>query len=271
MESQPFFTREGERFAPTSASRGPWDEKSLHGRVIVGLLAGEIEARHGGPGYMPARLTVDMYRLPDLSPITVTTRLVRDGYRIKVIEAELISAGASMARGSCQLLRRTANPPGKVWSPPPWNAPAPGDTPAPAEGRSAMGGMWAMRPIAGAMGAHGPRRTWMAEVRPMVEGAALTPFVRAALAADFASPFANAGDAGLGYINSDVTLYLHRVPVGEWIGFEVVNHQATDGVAIGECWLYDEAGAIGSASVAALAQTRRIGEKPRGSPHSPKR
>jgi acyl-CoA thioesterase len=96
----------------------------------------------------------------------------------------------------------------------------------------------------------------MSEVRDLVEGAPLTPFVRAAVAADFASPFANAGDQGLGYINSDVTLYLHRLPVKEWIGFEVVNHHATDGIAIGECFLYDQQGPIGSSTVAALAQRK---------------
>ena len=88
-------------------------------------------------------------------------------------------------------------------------------------------------------------------------GRGLTPFTRAALAADFASPFANAGDAGLAYINSDVTLYLCRPPAGPWIGVEVVNHQASEGVAIAECWLHDELGAIGSASVAALAQGKK--------------
>ncbi|MGC1347276.1 MAG: thioesterase family protein, partial [Methyloceanibacter sp.] len=67
---------------------------------------------------------------------------------------------------------------------------------------------------------------------------------------------ANAGDQGLGYINSDVTLYLHRLPVTEWIGFEVVNHHATNGIAIGECWLYDGHGAIGTSTVAALAQRK---------------
>ena len=103
-----------------------------------------------------------------------------------------------------------------------------------------MNGKWTTRPIVGAMGTVGPRRLWMSEVRDLVEGAPLTPFVRVAVAADFASPFANAGDQGLGYINSDVTLYLHRLPVKEWIGFEVVNHHATDGIAIGECLLYDQ-------------------------------
>src|SRR5437773_11556965 len=103
MKNQPFFTRDGERFVPTSDARGPWDPKSLHGRVVAGLLGQEIERRHGGPDYMPARLTVDMYRLPDLSRVDVTTRLLRDGRRIKVVEAEVLSGGASMARAPCPL------------------------------------------------------------------------------------------------------------------------------------------------------------------------
>ena len=122
-----------------------------------------------------------------------------------------------------------------------------------------MGGMWATRPIAGAFGTVGERKLWMSEVRDLVEGEPFTPFTRVAVAADFASPFANAGDKGLGWINADITLYLHRLPATEWVGFEVKNHGATEGVAIGECWLYDEVGPIGTATVAALAQKRSMG------------
>src|SRR5579859_6749034 len=113
-----------------------------HGRVVAGLLGREIERRHGDPEYMPARLTVDMYRLPDLSPAEVVTRVVREGRRIKVIDAEFISAGAPMARATCQLLRRTSNPDGQVWSPPPWDVPRPADIPAPEDPRGNLGGMW---------------------------------------------------------------------------------------------------------------------------------
>ena len=257
MTQDPFFTRDGELFVPTPASRGPWNPKSLHGRVIVGLLGHVIEARHGDPEFQPARLTVDMYRLPDMSPVEVTTRVVREGARIKVVDAEFVSGGTSMGRETCQLLRRTGAPEGEVWTTPNWDAPLPEDLPPPDDPRAGMNGMWAMRPIVGGFGALGPRRTWMSEVRELVEGCPLTPFVRVAVAADFASPFANAGDRGLAYINSDVTLYLHRPLDGEWVGFEVVNHQATDGVAIGECWLYDRAGPIGLAAVTALAQVMR--------------
>lgn len=258
MENEPFFTRDGERYVPTPMTRGPWDPNSLHGRVIAGLLGHVIEQRHGGPEFLPARLTVDMYRLPDRSPIEVTTQVVRDGYRIKVIDAEFFSAGISMARATSQLLRRTENSPGNVWSPPDWSVPSPADIPPPEDRRGGMGGMWATRSITGGMGTIGQKRMWMSEIRDLVGGEPLTPFGRMALAADYASPFSNSGDQGLGYINSDVTLYLHRLPRTEWIGFEVVEHHATDGVAIGQCRLYDEFGAIGSSSVAALAQKRTM-------------
>src|ERR1700681_3875218 len=260
MTNQPFFTRDHDAFIPTQIASGPWDPNSLHGRVIIGLLAFAIEQRHGADDFVPARLTVDMFRLPTLAPIEVTTKLVRDGLRIKVVEADFFSGGVSMARASCQLLRKTENPQGRVWSPPNWEVPAPADIPDPGDPRLGMNGKWAARPITGTMGPLGPRRLWMSEVRDLVEGTPPTPFVRVALASDFASPFANAGDQGLGYINTEVTLYLHRLPVKEWIGFEVVNHHATDGVAIGECFLYDQAGPIGTSTVAALAQRKLMAQ-----------
>jgi len=258
MEAEPFFRREGDSYVPSSMARGPWSPNSLHGRLIAGLLGHEIDRLHGDPELTPARLTVDMYRLPDLSPVQVTTKVVRDGYRIKVIDAEFFSNGVSCGRATSQLLRKMGAPAGQVWEPPPWSVPAPADIPAPTDKRAGMGGMWATRPIAGAMGSFGPRKLWMSDVREIVEGDPMTPFTRVALAADFASPFANAGDKGLAYINSDMTIYLHRLPVTEWIGFEVVNHHATDGVAIGECWMHDEQGPIGLSAVCALVQKKAM-------------
>lgn len=256
MTNEPFFKRDGDHYIPNPCSRGPWNPQSLHGRVIAGLLGYEIERKHGDPDFIPARLTVDMFRLPGFDPIEVTTSLIREGGRIKVVEAEFISGGVSMAKASCQFLRRTENPESDAWKPANWDVPRPADIPDPTDGRAGMGGMWRTKPITGGFGTPGQRRIWMSEVRDIVEGSDLTPFGRVAVACDFASPFANASSSGLAYINSDVTLYLHRLPKTEWIGFETVNHGATDGVAIGECFVYDEEGPIGSATVAALAQRR---------------
>ena len=113
MTNQPFFATDRDASSRHSAASGPWDPKSLHGRVVVGLLAFAIEQRHGAEDFVPARLTVDMFRLPNFSPIEVLTRIVRDGLRIRVVEAEFLSGGVGMARASCQLLRKTENPQGR--------------------------------------------------------------------------------------------------------------------------------------------------------------
>jgi hypothetical protein len=161
-----------------------------------------------------------------------------------------------VARGTCQFLLRSENAPGKTFSPPNWNVPRPEDLPPPPAGQFGER-MWKMRNISDWFSSNSARRgAWMAEIRELVEGEPLTPFTRVAVAADFTSPLANRGENSLGYINTDVNVYLHRLPKGEWIGFEKINHQASDGVAIGECFLYDVEGAIGSASCAALRQER---------------
>jgi hypothetical protein len=256
VEQQAFFTRDGAHLAPNECALGPWKAGSLHGRVVIGVLGAEIERQHGDAAYMPVRLTVDLYRAPGLAPMEVVTRRVRDGHRIRVVDAELIAEGQSAGRASCQLLRRSANAAGEVWSRPEWDAPPPDAVADPGAFPGNMHGMWGLRPISGKIGEFGPRRAWLREVRPLVTGEPLTPFGRVAAGVDYVSPLANAGDQGvLGYINSDLTLNLHRLPVGEWVGYDTVAHGATDGVAIGSCDLYDEQGRIGWASVCALAQS----------------
>ncbi len=58
-------------------------------------------------------------------------------------------------------------------------------------------------------------------------------------------------------MNADVTLYLHRYPVDEWLGFEVAGHHSTDGVAVAECQIHDRRGQIGRSLVCAVANLRR--------------
>lgn len=251
----PYFLREDDRYLPTEASRGYWTPDSLNGRLVVGLTGFEIERVHGDPDWLPARLTVDMYRLPTMAPIEVTTRVVRAGGRLKLIEADFLSDGQPMARASCQFLRRTAPPQGTYWPTPGWQAPPPEQAAPWPESK----GHWDMRAIdGGGVGTPWPRRVWLREIRDLVAGFPLTPFARAAAIADFSSPLANSGEGAIDYINTDVTLYLSRLPIGEWIGAEASFHQNADGIAHGVCWLHDERGPIGSSSTAGIVQTRRI-------------
>ncbi|MEX1103578.1 MAG: thioesterase family protein, partial [Dehalococcoidia bacterium] len=149
------------------------------------------------------------------------------------------------------------NPDGTVWSPPSWDVPHPDSITPPAQDWGPRGPMWDTRAIGRGFGSTEQERAWLRENRPLAEGIEMTPFVRAAFAADFTNPFANSGSAGLKFVNADITLYLHRLPVGEWLGFEVVEHHATDGIALGECSLYDTSGPIGRSLVTALANRRK--------------
>lgn len=255
VTDEPFFTVDGDGYRPNDISSSPWNLTALHGRVIVGLLGFETERQQGAAGWLPARFTVDMFSAPQFGHTTVITRVVRESGRIKVVDAELLVDGKVGARASCQFLRPTEAPPRPAWSPPAWNEPPPG-RPEPGDIETGYR-MWNMRNAVGRVGAAGEKRVWSSEARPLASGVALTPFARVALAADYTSPLANAAAHGLDYINTDVTTYLHRLPVGEWIGLEMTDHRADDGIAVGQCRMYDAIGPIGSVTCAALANRMR--------------
>lgn len=255
MTQEALFHREGGHFVPAPPARGFWTPDSVDGRAVVGLLGHEVERRHGGDGLVPTRLSVDMHRLARMQPCEVETRVIRDGGRLRLVEARLLIDGSEYARALCQLLRPTVPPPGRVWpGHQPWDAPIPAQV-APVDDPDRM---WRaeLRPIAGTIGAYGPRRLWLRSWFALVAGEPLTPFVRVAYAADFASPWTHWSDEGIHYINTDVIAQLHRLPAGEWIGMEAMLHDASQGIAVGHCRLYDEAGPIGSVSTTALANTR---------------
>jgi hypothetical protein len=256
---EPFLTQ-GPRgtFVPAPHARGPWGEDSLHGRILAGLFAREFERTHGDPGFQPARLTVDLFRLPRIQPLTVRVDVVREGRRIRVLAGVIESEGREVARAIGVWLRRGEPHTGRVWSPEPWDAPPPDATPPTPPREGGFDPPWEMRPIGGpAFGTAGRKRAWLRDTRELVAGEPLSPFARVALAADIASPMANSGEDGLAYVNADITLYLHRLPVGEWLGFDVTHHHAAEGVAVGGCAIHDETGPIGTSNVSAVVNARR--------------
>ena len=281
----PFFHQDGEHYVPTTASGGFWSPDTLGGRLVGGLLGMALEQAFGDPDFVPVRFCVDLMRPPPKRPLRVVTRLVRSGRRLRLADAELFADGVLVARANCQFLRGSAAQVAPTWQAPGWTAPSPNSLPAheqslhvwdlraiPAGAATrdrrvepvdqlprgaSMGAASGNAPVLGAMAPFAARQAWARENRELVAGQRHTPFIRVALAADFASPLANSSESAIDFINSDFTVYLHRLPCTEWLGFDVVKHHATDGVAIGECWLHDEAGPIGAVTVAALIQQQR--------------
>lgn len=254
-----FFEHDGRLYHPTPLTRGPWDPRTVHGRVFVGLIAHVIEAAYGDPDFQAARLTVDLFRMPMRVPVRAETRLVREGNRIRVADANLADEeGTELARGSVVMLRRAAPPEGQVWSPEIAPMPHPDTVAAePPRPDSPFVPAWETRPVQGHFHGLGPKRIWLRDMNELVAGTPNTPFVRLALAADLTNPFSNGGTHGLNYVNAEVSLHAVRNPVGEWIGLESIAHHSADGIAVGECVMHDELGPLGRTSVCGVANTHR--------------
>jgi hypothetical protein len=253
-----YFTAREDELIPAPHARSWWSAEMLHGRLLGGLMARAVEAQHGTEELHFTRFTVDLFRNAALEPVRVTTERVRDGRRIRVVDAAVHSSGRAIARASALLLRRTEQPSGRVPSTPPWDAPPMEEFPAPAgsllpmrlfDAENRPMGMWSEA-------GEGPRRVWLRETRPLVAGESLSPFVRAALAADTASPLVHAGADGLEFINADYTLCLSRLPLSEAIGMQSGGHTSEDGVAVGHCTLHDATGPIGYCATTAVANRK---------------
>lgn len=240
-------------YAPAEEARGWWRHDSLLGRALVALVGRELGRIQGEPGLVPARLTVDLHGMAPFAPLRIETRTVRQSRRLKLAEATLFVGETEYARASCQFLRPGAPPDHASPLSAPWTAPHPDCLPA---GSPRINRLSDVRLIAGDLGTHFPRRCWMRELQDIVAGE--TPNAWEVLVAqiDFASPWAHSGQQSE-YINTDVNCHIHRLPVGEWIGFEATSHEASQGIAVGHCRLHDLEGALGHVSTTAISMKRR--------------
>lgn len=276
-DEEGLFTAEDGRFMPTRFSQGYWMPGTLVGSAVSSLIAAVLEQRHLEPGWVPVRLMVDFLGMARDEPIAVATQVLKSGGRLRLLEAEIVQAGKPVARATLQALRETEAPLAPTWQSSPWKAPHPDDVvtvpwaplftikPLPPEAariaRTAPPPGNAAQSNAAVLGPLSPianRQTWLTVNRTVITGTALTPFSQLAMAADFASPFSHSSEAGIDYVNTDFTAYIHRLPIGEWLGFELVGHSARAGIGIGECWVHDQAGPVGTVNVSALAQARRL-------------
>jgi hypothetical protein len=92
---------------------------------------------------------------------------------------------------------------------------------------------------------------------PLVEGEDPTPLQRTLAAADFGNGVGAALPWGeFVFINTDLTVYLHRHPASEWVCLDATTDVDTHGIGLAHSRLYDERGPIGH-SLQALFVDRR--------------
>src|SRR5215211_6805046 len=109
-----YFSRRGDKLHPSSLAQGGWGE-SISGHVVGGLLGWAAEEAIDDPAFLPARLTVDLARPTALEPVTVQTRVLRNGKRLRLVEAALAQGDTIVAQATGLFLRRGEQPTGHIW------------------------------------------------------------------------------------------------------------------------------------------------------------
>lgn len=269
--SDAIFHRDGDLFVPSRFAGSPWYPDHVHGGPPTGLLARCIERYVGDPSFQLVRLTTDLFRAVPAQPLSVTVEEARRGRRIAVVQASLWADGVEVTRASAALLRRTdtgglqpptAIPPGPEGLPVGQGFARIREDGSQEEQPRSLRGFHTTIQVAWATAEDAPAPAcWMRIPMPFVEGEEATPATRAAALADFGNAIAGrfrlegrGGDDS--YINSDVTLYMDRDPVGEWVCLQVPYRQEIAGVGHVESIWYDEQGRYGRGVEARLANPR---------------
>jgi hypothetical protein len=94
----------------------------------------------------------------------------------------------------------------------------------------------------------GPAAAWFRLRVPIVEGEPTSQLQRAMAAADFGNGISAALDWDeYTFVNPELTVYLLRPPVGEWIGNDAATAIDASGIGLADATLHDEQGAFGRA------------------------
>jgi hypothetical protein len=242
-----FFVADGDGLTATPLTRGPWDKASQHGGPPAALLARAVEAALP-PGFRLARMSVDLLRPVPIGHV-VPRATVRAGRRVARGEAVLEADGVEVM---------TATAMGQVVGDLGEAGAAGGPTlPPPEEGRDVpfFDVPWdegyhtamAWRFLSGSFVDLGPSRLWLRQRVPLVAGEEPSPFQRVLVVADAGNGVSAVVDfTRLSFVNPDLSVHLHRDPVGEWIGVEARTTIQSTGAGLAATVLHDLTGPIGT-------------------------
>jgi hypothetical protein len=268
--SDSVFIADGEQFVPTEHARGPWDPRALHGGAPAALLTSAFERMEPGSDLQVARLGFEFLRPIPMAPLTMSTRMTRSGRRVQELAGELWAGEDLVCRASALRVQavpadlpatgsssaQASNPDRSEALPPPESGKhvrfALNGSEDASFAATAMEMRWLSEPRE-----LGPGRVWMRLGHPLLPGEPLTPLTRLAATADFG----NGVSASLPFdrflfINADLTIHLHRPPLGEWIGLDARTLLHPGGTGIAESVVHDTGGPVGRAFQTLVVQPR---------------
>jgi len=247
-------------FEATELTRGPWDEGSQHLGPPAALLGRELERAEARPEFEIARVTFEILGPVPIGQVEVSARVTRPGRTIELLEAELSAGARPAVRARAWRIRRekVALDEGSEAV----AAPAGPDGTDPmifalVENRPGWHRAMEFRSLQGGFDEIGPATVWMRMATPLLAGEEPSPLQRVVMAADggngISSPLP--WDRYL-FINTDLTVNLHRQPEGEWVCLDSHTRVEPHGTGLTVTRLFDGTREIGLATQTLVVRER---------------
>jgi len=240
-----------EVFRPNGVCRGPWSLDHCHAGPPTALLARAVERLV--PEQRLVRLTVELTRPVPMAGFTIEASTTRVGRTVSTATARILDLdGRQVALANSSHLAAQPEDRGVQSSIAPVTDPSlatrgPFPLSESRHGSTAfMDGVEISYPP-GENNSPGPTTLWMRTVA-IVEGETPSPFQRVCPLADCGNAISrNAEPTEFGFVNTDLTIHLHREPVGDLIGSQVSSIWNADGIGMSDALLFDAQGPIGRA------------------------
>lgn len=229
-------------------AQGTWRDDELHMAPVSGLLTAEILAHEPRPELRLARVSFEILGTLHFGRLTVTTRTVRPGRTIELVESTLAAQGRDVLVARAWRLQ-TSDTSGEAVTHDPGLTPLEDCESYPMMAERWPGGYiqsLQMRVAADHTAGHG--RCWSTTTVDMIAGEETVDLVRLMGMVDTANgvaPVLQAGPGGFAFPNVDLQVHLYREPVGPWLGYATTSNLGEDGIGVTSAVLHDERGAFG--------------------------
>ncbi|MGZ4246404.1 MAG: thioesterase family protein [Solirubrobacteraceae bacterium] len=259
MSSDAVFVQDGDRFQATDLALGPWFPGALHGGAPAALLMHAVGGHGATDGLRVARITYEFVRPVPQDRLKVSVEVVRPGRRVTLLDAVLRDGDDVEVTRARALLVRPSDVGEAPDAPPPFPGPEDGvrNDWEGRPGRNFATGAMEIRFVKGLFLEPGDAIAWFRLRHPLVEGSAIHPLERVAAASDFGNGIAAVldWDEHL-FINPDLTVYIERPPVDEWVALESRTRIERGSVGVAESVMWDRRGRIGHATQALVVGPR---------------
>jgi hypothetical protein len=253
------FRVDGNSVVTSPNAAGPWDRRMQHGSAPSALVTWAAERIPTQVAMNIARVTIDLMRPVPVAPLTIESEVLREGRKIQLCEIRLLADGVQVVGATVLKIKQHSLPLPDDVRDLPVTLPSPEDSLV-EDGHGAtspFAGMVSMRAARGRFGQAGAGAIWFRLDHPLVEGEAVSPAMRAVVAADFSNGTASTLDfRAWTYINADLTVSLARQPVGDWILLDGESWIGPDGAGLAMSRLADRQGYFGRAVQSLVIEKR---------------